>query len=161
MKNFTKRASEIITRIDYVTIASVNSDGLPWNSPVYSAFDKDCNFYWGTHVDSQKAQNIRNNKNVFLVIYDSTVPPGTGEGVYVQAEARQLSDPDEIQHAYDVLKNRRPTPFWNPAAFSEKGPVRLFKAEPQKIWMNDGAQKNGHYIDTRIEIIREQLKEFL
>ncbi len=151
-KDLTKRAKEIIKQIDYITIASVTPEGMPWNSPVYSAFDDDYNFFWGTHIDSQKAQNIRNNENVFLVIYDSTVPPGTGEGVYVQAKAKQLRDPEEIQHAYETLKNRRPTPFWDPAAFSESGPVRLFKAVPIKVWMNDDSEKDGHYIDVRTEV---------
>ena len=125
---------------------------MPWNTPVYSAFDKDYNFYWGTHIDSQKAKNIRNNENVFLVIYDSTVPPGTGEGVFIQAKARQLARPDEVQQAYEILRDRRPTPFWKPEAFGEKGPVRLFTAVPQKAWMNDDGEKNGHYIDIRTEI---------
>lgn len=152
MKDLSKRAKEIIEKIDYITIASVTPEGMPWNSPVYSAFDDDYNFYWGTHIDSQKAKNIQNNENVFLVIYDSTVPPGTGEGVYVQAKSRQLSEPDEIQHAYETLRNRRPTHFWEPEAFSEEGPIRLFIAEPQKAWMNDEDNKKGHYIDTRTEI---------
>lgn len=152
MKDLNNRAKEIIAKIDYITIASVTPEGMPWNTPVYSAFDKDYNFYWGTHIDSQKANNIRNNENVFLVIYDSTVPPGTGEGVFIQAKAQQLSDPDEIQHAYETLRDRRPTPFWKPEAFSEEGPVRLFKAVPQKAWMNDDGEKNGHYIDIRTEI---------
>lgn len=152
MADLSKRAKEIIKQIDYITIASVTPEGMPWNSPVYSASDDNYNFFWGTHIDSQKAQNIRNNENVFLVIYDSTVPPGTGEGVYVQAKAKQLSDPEEIQHAYETLKNRRPTPFWDTAAFSESGPVRLFKAVPMKVWMNDDSEKDGHYIDVRTEI---------
>ena len=67
MKDLNKRAKEIIAEIMYVTIASVTEDGMPWNSPVFSAYDDDYNFYWGTHKDSQKAKNIRSNKNVFLV----------------------------------------------------------------------------------------------
>src|SRR3990167_9578228 len=116
-KDLSKQAKEIIARINYITIASVTPDSKPWNSPVFSAYDDDYNFYWGTHKDSQKAKNIAANENVFLVIYDSTVPPGTGEGVFVQAKARQLSDPDEIQHAYETLRDRRPTPFLNPESF--------------------------------------------
>jgi len=151
-KDLSKRAREIIEKINYITISSVTPDSMPWNSPVYSAFDEDYNFFWGTHKESQKAKNIANNENIFLVIYDSTVPPGTGEGVYVQAKARQLSDPKEIQHAYETLRDRRPTHFWDPAAFSETGPIRLYKAVPQKVWMNDGSQVGGHYVDCRTEV---------
>lgn len=151
MADLSKRAKEIIEKIEYVTIASVTEAGEPWNSPVFSAFDKDYNFYWGTHVDSQKAQNIRANGKVFLVIYDSTAPSGTGEGVYVQATAQELTDPAEIKQAFELLNNRHDPPFWEFAAI-EKGPIRLYKAVPQKVWMNDDGEKDGFYIDIRTEV---------
>ena len=112
VSQLSQRAKEIIEKIDYVTIASVSENGDPWNAPVFSAYDKDYNFYWGTHKESQKARNIKANGKVFLVIYDSTVPSGTGEGVYVKAKAKQLTDPDEVKQAFDLLKTRHDAPFW-------------------------------------------------
>jgi pyridoxine/pyridoxamine 5'-phosphate oxidase len=152
MKDLSKRAKEIIEKIQYVTIASVTEDGMPWNSPVFAAYDEDFNFYWGTHSDSQKAKNIRSNGNVFLVIYDSTVPSGTGEGVYIKAIAQQIPDPNEVKRVFGLLRDRHATSFWDFAAVSQEGPIRLFKATPQQAWMNDGGHENGHYIDTRTEI---------
>jgi pyridoxine/pyridoxamine 5'-phosphate oxidase len=152
MKDLAKRAKEIIKQIQYVTIASATKDGMPWNSPVFSANDEDYNFYWGTHKDSQKARNIAANNNVFLVIYDSTVRPGTGEGVYVKAKAHQITDPNEAKRVFELLKSRHATDFWDFAAVSEAGPIRLYKAVPQQAWMNDNGQKKGHYIDIRTEI---------
>ena len=32
------RAKEIVEQIEYVTIASVDSDGMPWNAPVSVSF---------------------------------------------------------------------------------------------------------------------------
>lgn len=151
-KDLSKRAKEIISRIQYVTIASVTEDGLPWNSPVFTAYDENYNFYWGTHKDSQKAKNIRTNNNVFLVIYDSTVPSGMGEGVYIKATAQELTVPDEVKRIFELLKSRHATVFWDFAAVEEDGPIRLYKATPQQAWMNDDGKKNGHYIDIRTEI---------
>jgi general stress protein 26 len=101
-----KRAAEIIKEILYITIASVSSDGQPWNTPVYSAFDKDLNFYWFSDKNSQHSQNVRSNNKVLLVIYDSTVPEGTGEGVYVKAIVSELNTPEEILAAKAVLDER-------------------------------------------------------
>jgi general stress protein 26 len=151
-KNLSKRAKEIISNIYYITIASVTKDGMPWNSPVFSAFDEDYNFYFGTHKDSQKAKNIKNNENVFLVIYDSSVRPGTGEGVYIRAKAQQMTDPREVKRVFDLLKQRHATDFWDFAALSEAGPIRLYKVVPDKAWMNDNGSKDGHYVDIRTEI---------
>jgi len=46
MANSTKLTKEIIAKILYITIASVTKEGLPWNTPVYSAHDRQLNFYW-------------------------------------------------------------------------------------------------------------------
>ena len=151
MRNLSERAKEIISKIQYVTIASVTEDGLPWNSPVFTAYDENYNFYWGTHSDSQKAKNIRANGKVFLVIYDSRAPSGAGEGVYIKATAQELNDPDEITRAFELLKSRHDAPFWDFAAVQD-GPIRLYKAAPQQVWMNDAGEKDGHYIDIRTEI---------
>ncbi len=58
-EHHNKRAAEIIKDIKYITIASVSDDGQPWNTPVYSAFDKDLNFYWFSDKNSQHSQNVR------------------------------------------------------------------------------------------------------
>lgn len=147
-----QRAKEIIEKILYVTVASVADDGQPWNSPVFYAYDEHYNFYWGTYRESQKAKNIRANENVFLVIYDSTVVPGTAEGVYIKATAKVLEDPEEIGFAHKLLSVRHIAPFWKLEEVQGDAPIRLYKAVPERIWMNGEGKENGHYIDTRVEI---------
>ena len=96
--DFTKLARQIIGNIKYITIATASADGVPWNTPVYSAFDSDYNFYWASDQESQHSRNIAANPQVLLAIYDSTVPEGTGRGVYVQARATRLETDADIQH---------------------------------------------------------------
>jgi general stress protein 26 len=143
------RAKEIIAKINYVTIATITPTGLPWNSPVYFAHDDHYNFYWGTYKNSQKAQNLASNRHVFLVIYDSTVPSAEAEGVYIQATAHQITASKEIKAAYELLNF---SDIWDFSAVSPDGPILLYKAIPEKAWMNDSDSKDGHYIDTRTEI---------
>src|SRR3990167_3792180 len=87
-----KKAAEIIKKIIYITLASVTKDEQPWNSPLYSAYDKDLNFYWGSDWRSVHSTNIRKNNKVFCVIYDSTMAEGTGEGVYFFGKAYELAE---------------------------------------------------------------------
>src|SRR5580658_3760789 len=84
----------------YLTVATVDENSSPWNAPVYSAFDQKYNFYWMSAITSQHSINIRLNSKAFAVIYDSTVPEGTGFGVYMRGNSRELSasDFDEINH---------------------------------------------------------------
>lgn len=148
----TKRVREIIETIIYLNIATVDRSAQPWNTAVFSAYDEDFNFYWGSHVDSQHSHNIKDNPKVFITIYDSTVPAGEGEGVYIQAVANEVKDSEEIKKAHTLLQNRRPVPYWRLDQMRGDGPVRVYKAVPQKVWMNGEAEKDGDYIDTRIEV---------
>jgi|SRR5581483_7512402 len=147
-----KNAQAIIQRIEYATLATVDEQGLPWNAPVYVAYDDRYNFYWGSYKDSQHSKNIRHENHVFLVIYNSTVKPGAGEGVYIRAQCRELSDPDRIIAAHALIQARRePIPYWKPEQLQGDTPVCLYQAVPEQIWMNASGQVNGTYIDTRIE----------
>lgn len=159
-----QRASEIINQILYITIASVSKDGQPWNTPVYSAFDKDLNFYWFSDKNSQHSNNIRDTKNVFLVIYDSTAPEGTGEGVYIQAEVQELSKEVEILGALKVLDARvGKTKERDFTDYSGDAVLRGYKATPKRVWMNDDDKdEQGNYArDIRVEVPLDKLKELL
>lgn len=155
MDALSKKAKEIVQKILYITIASVTPDGNPWNSPVYSAFDEDYNFYWSSWTENQHSKNIVNNENVFLVIYDSTAKEGTGEGVYVKAKAKMLTEEKDIVHALKYLDGRvgkQKDPKARPLEFLGNNPRRVYKAIPEKFWMNSDGDVNGMYVDTRKEV---------
>lgn len=105
---YHRRAAEILQRIQYATLATVTEDGRPWNSPVYALHDEQGRIYWVSDKLGQHSRNVRHNGQVFIVIYDSTVPEGDGEGLYLQAKAYQLEDPDEIRKVRRLKKGSRP-----------------------------------------------------
>ncbi len=151
----TKRVAEIIQKIMYVTIATVCEDGSPWNSPVYSAFDADLNFYWFSDKDSQHSRNIRATGEAFIVVYDSTVPEGTGEGAYLQVNVHELMDETEVMAAKTVCDERvGKEKDRDYSKYSGDAPLRGYKASPVKVWMNDDAKNpDGSYLkDVRVEI---------
>lgn len=154
--DYVESARRTMREIEYITIATICAgvDGRPWNSPVYSAFDSDCNFFWVSDRQSQHSKNIRVNPYVFLAIYNSTIPEGTGagRGVYIQAQAGELSDPDRIARAHQLLAGRSgkmPRPAGN---FLGSMPRRIYQATPEKVWVNDVVERNGSRIDVRVEI---------
>ena len=97
--SYINRARQIIGKINYATIATASKEGRPWNSPVAQVHDKELNIYWFSDKEGQHSRNVRENDRVFIVIYDSTVPEGQGEGVYIEAKAYEVTDPDEITYA--------------------------------------------------------------
>jgi nitroimidazol reductase NimA-like FMN-containing flavoprotein (pyridoxamine 5'-phosphate oxidase superfamily) len=147
-----KKAKEAIEKILYITIATADEQGQPWNTPVYSAYDSNYNFYWASWEKAQHSQNIEKNPKIFLVIYDSTVPEGTGFGVYIQARAEKLLDKNEIHAALQYLYERKNKKPRQPEEFLGEYPRRVYKAIPEKVWINDDAEVNGNFIDNRKEI---------
>lgn len=148
-----EKAKKILQKILYITIATSTNEGIPWNSPVYSAFNENYNFYWVSDQNGQHSRNIKENQNVFLVIYDSTAPEGTGEGVYVQAKAYALTDEQEILHALEVLDKRvGKTKKRDANEFLGDYPLRVYKAVPEKFWINSNGDLNGNNIDVKIEV---------
>lgn len=151
--NLTDRVKLIIKEINYATLATISEDGEPWNTPVYFAYDNDYNIYWGSHINSQHSKNIRSTGKVFIVIYNTTVPPGTGEGVYIRATCSELSEADVIKDAYAIIKLRRkPLPYFPLKKLKGLSQVRLYKATPHDVWTNDiGKLRDGTTVDVRLK----------
>lgn len=153
-KIHNKKVAEIIKKIVYITLATVSEDGQPWNSPLYSVFDQDLNFYWGSDFQSVHSENIRKNNKVFCVIYDSTMPEGTGEGVYFTGKAYELPE-NEIEFNCPIKTK--------PVNFKGNNIIKIYKVVPDKIWMNDDEKdKEGHYVkDIKVEISLDELKKLI
>jgi general stress protein 26 len=128
-------AANILKSIHYINIATVCEDGSPWNTPVSASFDENLDFIWGSSPDNIHSQNIRRDGRVFVVVYDSTAPEGTGEGIYMKGRAEELDN--------------------------ESASVRKYRFIPEQVWINDEAKdESGDYEhDIRIELDLVSLKE--
>lgn len=151
MPDYGTKAQDILNRIQYATVATITPDGKPWNSPVAHEIDDKRNIYWFSDKENQHSKNIRANPYAFIVIYDSTAPEGTGEGVYIEADVEELSDPEEI----NKIRNAKKGIIVNDASeFLGDAVRRCYKATPKRMWMNDSEEKDGKFIrDYRVEII--------
>jgi hypothetical protein len=97
------------------------------------------NFYWSSWTDSIHSRNIRYNPNVCLVIYDSTVPEGTGRGVYATAQAYELAEPAAVEQALRYYYGRVDKPPPKASVFLGNSPRRIYVAVPRQFWMNTTA----------------------
>lgn len=149
---------KIIKKIEYMNIASITPDGLPWNTPVYTAYDKDLNFYWFSWKKNQHSINVRENKNVFVTIYDSTVPAGTGEGVYFEGVAEELKNPKDIVVGMTVVYNRSKHKMRAIKEFLKNFPRRIYRFSPKKAWINGDSDIKGNFIDIRTDLDLEELR---
>ena len=153
---FLERSAEILQTVRYATIATADLQAHPWNSPVYSVRDDDLNFYWVSDKQNQHSQNVRQNPRVFIVFYDSTALPGQGEGVYFSATASELSDPEDIQAARQLID---PGNSGSAEEYSGNCICRIYRATPTQAWINTFEECGGVFIrDYRIEIPLNDLR---
>jgi nitroimidazol reductase NimA-like FMN-containing flavoprotein (pyridoxamine 5'-phosphate oxidase superfamily) len=104
-----QRAAHLIRSQDHMTIATADSAGVPWVSPVFYAPAANLELYWVSDVSARHSQNIRHNPAVAIVVYQ-TVP--TTDAVYITARAVELDQEAEIRHAIQVMKQKPQPDRW-------------------------------------------------
>lgn len=87
----------------YVVLATADSDGVPWASPVWFAKEDYRELYWVSNPGARHSENIAVRPQIAMVVFDSTVPPGTGQGVYMTATVEQVTDSAAIEHGIGVF----------------------------------------------------------
>lgn len=147
-----QEARNVLDKIRYITVATVDDNGQPWNTPVAGFhFDDDYTLYWASWTDNQHSRNIRANGKAFIAIYDSTTSDGSpAGGVYIQAEVVELNAEEEVIEAALVFKGDQYNPSDGRQYLSSK-PRRIYKASPKHIWMNGDDEIKGDFIDVRKE----------
>lgn len=134
----------------YATIATVCSDGHPWNTPVRGYFDENLNLYWASWTKNQHSRNIAHNPRIFVVVYDSHAPEGQAVGLYLEMAAQLVEDRHAVRKARRMYK----TTFGETGVhepFVGECPRRLYKAVPTKLWVNDESFIRGNFVDIRRE----------
>jgi nitroimidazol reductase NimA-like FMN-containing flavoprotein (pyridoxamine 5'-phosphate oxidase superfamily) len=116
----------------YVVLATADADGVPWASPVWFANEDYRELYWVSYPGARHSQNIAVRPQIAMVVFDSTVPPGTGQGVYMTATAAQLSDSAAIEHGIGVFSRESmrqgDQEEWGPDRVTGEARLRLYQA---------------------------------
>jgi hypothetical protein len=143
-----QKAKAVLDTINYITIATVDSKGQPWNTPVAGFhFANDYTFYWASWLNNLHSKNIREQSKVFVVVYDSTPSNGEpGAGVYMLGKAVELNNELEVMAAALVFKNDPYNPS-DGAHYLGDYPRRIYRFTPQQIWMNTDDAVNGNFVD--------------
>ena len=75
-------------------------------------------------------------RSIAMVVFDSTVPSGTGQGVYMTATAEQLSDRAAIEHGIDVFSResvRQGNQEWGLERVTGEARLRLYRASMYRV----------------------------
>ena len=86
-KSDGERARQLIANNKYMVVATTDKELKPWAAPVFYVHDKKYNFFFLSAADSRHGENISENRNISIVIFDSSQPIGSYDGVQMEGEA--------------------------------------------------------------------------
>jgi nitroimidazol reductase NimA-like FMN-containing flavoprotein (pyridoxamine 5'-phosphate oxidase superfamily) len=132
-------AREMIGANLYMVLATADSTGQPWASPVYFANSGDRDFFWVSQPDASHSTNLRDRREVGIVIFDSTVPMGNGRGVYILGVARELPA-HETAEGIEVFSKRSVSQGgseWSVDDVSPPARHRLYQATAEAMYVLD------------------------
>jgi hypothetical protein len=124
-------AKAIVDGNSYLTLGTADAVGAPWASPVWYSRASYREYFWVSRPGARHSQNIAVRPQVGMVIFDSTVPIGTGKAVYMAAVAEQVEDESEIARGIEVFSVRSLAQggrAWTPEDVGPSGRVRLYRA---------------------------------
>jgi hypothetical protein len=113
----------------YMVLGTADEMGHPWVSPVYYAVTGYRRFYWVSSPDATHSRNIAARPQVSIVVFNSQVPIGTGQGVYMLAMAQEVKGAD-LEQGIDTFSRRSLAHGgggWTPADVQGQG-IHLFRA---------------------------------
>jgi hypothetical protein len=120
----------------YLTLGTMNGDGRPWLSPLFFAAKDSTAFYWVSSLAARHSQNLTRHPQVSMVIFDSQVPPYTGQAVYLSARAEQLEG-SELDRGLEVFPG--PAERGGRAVRLDElqppSPYRLYRALVSQQWI--------------------------
>ncbi|MEU4620319.1 pyridoxamine 5'-phosphate oxidase family protein [Actinoplanes sp. NPDC023801] len=137
--DLTAIARKIIDANGYLTLATAGDDGRPWATPLWFAADRYTDFFWLSRPSTRHSAAIAVRPDVGLVVFDSTVPIGQGQAVYVEAVAGQVPDA-ELEKAVAIYSARAVGAggrTWQVADVVAPAGFRLYRARATACYVLD------------------------
>jgi ABC-type cobalt transport system substrate-binding protein len=142
-------AREMIDRSLYMVIATADPSGQPWASPVYFAPSGYRDFFWVSEPDATHSLNLRDRREVGIVIFDSSVAIGKGQGAYVLGVARELPA-HETAEGIKIFSKRsvgHGGGEWSVEDVSPPARHRLYQATAEAHYVLD---EHDHRVEVRL-----------
>jgi uncharacterized protein YhbP (UPF0306 family) len=95
-------ARTIIDSNSYMVLGTADQAGHPWVTPVWFASEEYTHFHWVSSPEARHSQNIAARREIAITIFDSTVPVGSAQAVYMAGTAEELTG-DDLDRGIEVF----------------------------------------------------------
>ncbi len=140
----TAVARAIIDDNAYMTLATADTQGTPWATPVWYAHEAYTRFLWISRPGARHSQNLATRPQLGIVIFDSHSPIGTGQGVYLEAVAGEVPEA-EIGQAMAAFSRRslaQGGKEFTPADVGPPASHRLYRATVSRLFLGINDQRS-------------------
>jgi Pyridoxamine 5'-phosphate oxidase len=138
----------------YCVLATADAEGNPWATPVYFSPRDDRELFWVSSPDARHSRNIAVRSNVAVTVFDSGVPIGGAEALYLEARAA-LVDPRSHADALPVLNRRLPArQALTQDDLSPAGPMAVYRADVSRhfVLIRGGDPRFENVLDQRLQV---------
>ena len=153
-EDLPEAARSVLDGNAYMVLGTADPDGRPWTTPVYFGHERYAEFYWLSSPEARHSRNIAGRPEVSLVVFDSSVPIGGAQAVYMAATAARVPD-EEVPARAEVFR----TPRFPGARFFEPrelldGSLHLYRAavEEHSILVRGSDPDLGRGVDSRYPV---------
>ena len=84
-------ARGVIDANRYMVLGTADVQGHPWVTPVWFASEDYRRFNWVSSPDAKHSRNLAAEPRVAIAIFDSSVPVGGAQAVYMKGVAEELT----------------------------------------------------------------------
>jgi nitroimidazol reductase NimA-like FMN-containing flavoprotein (pyridoxamine 5'-phosphate oxidase superfamily) len=95
-------ARTIIDSNRYMALGTADEHGHPWVTPVWFASDDYTHFHWVSSPEARHSRNLAVRPTLAITIFDSTVPVGAAQAVYMSGRAEELTGA-ELERGLEVF----------------------------------------------------------
>lgn len=128
---------DVIDANRYMTLGTADEAGQPWVSPVWFASEDYHSFHWLSSPDAKHSRNLGVRPEVAIAIFDSSVPVGGGQAVYMTGEAEELAGTALVQglEVFDRVSREDIGRGWGLDDVQGSALFRLYRAMVTDHWV--------------------------
>jgi uncharacterized protein YhbP (UPF0306 family) len=132
-------ARAILAETSFAVLATADSSGNPWATPVWFAADGLERIYWLSWPGSHHSSLIETRPEIALTVFDSTVAPHQGTAFYATARARRcgVEDLEGGLRTYNRRAASQGLDALTAAGVTGDARLRLYIAEILDSWVLD------------------------
>jgi nitroimidazol reductase NimA-like FMN-containing flavoprotein (pyridoxamine 5'-phosphate oxidase superfamily) len=123
-------ARTVIDSNSYMALGTADEAGLPWVSPVWFASEDYRHFHWVSSPESRHSRNIEARPEVAIAIFDSSVPIGGAQAVYISGQAEELTGAEMARgiELFSRISEAGGARRWALDEVLDPAPLRLYRA---------------------------------